>query len=240
MKPPRRISPTEELAFRRVIRSNGKPAHLASDTIGRIWAFDLLDNCRYTGDLLRDAGQRYAGIYFHRFGTAAAKVGRYEDMISSGSIQSTMIADQEKDMRAEKMFRLRDEALRATGRRAADAAKRVLVNGHGDDDPDWLSRLIEAYQTGATKERAARDIADQNVRRAVVRPGRKDSKAKSREIQNAKRRLKYADRMVRERLAELRNLIVPAIEIADIRIALAALADVDRAEGRHAGPKSGS
>jgi len=219
----KRSRPSDIVAQRRAQQSNGMPAEECTDTIGKLWAWGCLDGTRFSPDLLRDAGRRYAAAYWFRFGPVCGKVGAYSDMggRSSGP-PSVVIADPEKDVLIEERFRRRDDALRAIGRKIKNLVDQVCVDGQGDNDPGWLADLMTGYLAETRKQRA--NLAVQTLQLGV---GNKEQRRKAERRQADTRR--EIDRMVRA----LRLERMPALDLALIRDGLCELAEIDKKEGLH-------
>jgi hypothetical protein len=151
-KEARRVSPTDELARKRAAWSNGKDPNQCSDTIGKLWAWNLLLSERHDSDVLRDAGREYADCYWRHYQrTAAAKIGGYREMLG-GSIAPLHIPDPVRDVLQEERFRKMDAELGGPGSRERRAVMRYCVEQHGDNDPTWLRDVIEGFPS-QTQER---------------------------------------------------------------------------------------
>lgn len=220
---PRRVRPTDLIAQRRRHASNGMPEEETTDTIGKMWAWGLLDNSEFAADLLRDAGRRYAASYWRRYGPVCARSGPYSEMTgrSSGGPPSIVIPDEALDVLAEERFRARDAALCEVGRSVKKGVDLVCVDGAGDNDPSWLVDLMNGYPAETRKLRVL--LAD---RAAALEIGDKESRRKATRLHNDARR--GLEREIRE----LRLRMVPAMA-GDVRAGLIELAKVDRAEGLH-------
>lgn len=209
---------------RRAWQANGRPHEEATDTIGKLWAWGLLDNARYDSDLLRDAGRRYAAAYWFRYGNVCPSVAAYAEMTRvPTTVPRTVIADEAKDEIAEARFLLRDDTLREgmVGGRTKRLVDQVCVDGQGDNDPLWLIDMMNGYVAETRNLR----MAVSSIRAEIVSSSKPD--------RNAQRRLDYAERKLREAEQRLRRDRLPYADLALIRDGLSALADIDRAEGLH-------
>lgn len=241
---PRIIPPTPEVKARRELQANGRQVEQTSDTIGRIWAWRLLDGQRYPGEQLREAGRAYATLYWWRFGPVCAHPGFYQEMVSNGSIGGIPAWQIEEDPGkmangeiAERMFRDRDDALDAAGVQERRAVQRVTVDDHGDDDPAWLDALIAGYPVQTALERQALAQEQTNfdaLERQMAKARREGSSIKpfKFEAKRVRSRRDYRAKELRKRVAELRASELPAKFLDQLRRGLVALADVDEAEGR--------
>jgi len=226
-----RSKPTDHVAMLRRQRSNGMPEHECTDTIGRAWAFGLLDGARFAPDLLRDAGRRYAASYWFRYGSVCAHIGSYGEMSGrSSGPPSVVIADPEKDAIADARFRRRDDALRGLkhGRRVKDMVDLMCVDGAGDNDPGFLSDLIAGYpaetknlRTGLAMKEAKLDFGSKDERR------------------RAQRLVDDANREINRKLRSLRQERLPHADLVLLRDGLTELAAIDQSEGLHKKMKRG-
>ena len=226
-----RSKPTDHVAMLRRQRSNGMPEHECTDTIGRAWAFGLLDGARFAPDLLRDAGRRYAASYWWRWGPVCAHIGSYGEMSGrSSGPPSVVIADPEKDAIADARFRRRDDAIRALkhGRRVKDMVDLFCVDGQGDNDPGFLIDLIQGYPAETINMRT--ELAMKEARADV---GSKD------ERRRAQRLVDDVERAIKKRMRELRQERLPHADLVLLRDGLTELAAIDQAEGLHKKMKRG-
>lgn len=228
-----RSKPTDHVAMLRRQRSNGMPEHECTDTIGRAWAWGILDGTRHSSDILRDAGRRYAASYWYRYGPLSAHISSYSDMSgrSSGAPPSIVIPDPIKDEIADARFRARDNALRDLkhGRRVKDIVDQLCVDGAGDNDPSWLLALIEGYPAETRNLRVA----------AEMKQSFADAMPSKEERRKAQRLADDARRALDRRLRELRRELLPHTSLDLLRDGLVCLADIDRDEGFHR-PKRGA
>lgn len=228
-----RSKPTDHVATLRRQRSNGMPEHECTDTIGRAWAWGILDGTRHSSDILRDAGRRYAASYWYRYGPLSAHISSYSDMSgrSGGAPPSIVIPDPIKDEIADARFRTRDEALRGLkhGRRVKDIVDQLCVDGAGDNDPSWLLALIEGYPA---ETRNLRTALEMKQARADAMPSKDERRKAQRLADDARRHLE-------RRLRELRRDLLPHAALDLLRDGLVCLADIDRNEGFHR-PKRGA
>lgn len=227
---PRRVKPAEAIEAKRKREANGRPVEEAADTIGRLWCWDFLDGARFEGDLLRDAGRRYAGLYWPRWGMASAKSGGYRELVSgSGASVADVVADDDLDARLEARYLARDAALKeigaqqGLGRVAKALVDEVCVDNHGDNDPAWLADLMAGYPEHTEPERQAMLRAE--VRYQMARG--KDEKRK------AKRAVDDAGRAFRNAVRKLRVARVPHERLRLLREALCVLVEIDHSEGLH-------
>jgi hypothetical protein len=222
-----RVRPTELTTARRLAASNGMPTEETTDTIGKLWAWGLLEHPEFANDLLRDAGRRYAASYWRRYGDVCARGSAYAEMTgrSSGGPPSVVIPDEALDLLAEQRFRSRDDALRdVSAKRAVDV---VCVDGAGDNDPAWLVDLMTGYP------RETRDLRMNLAAKAsAIGSGTKDEQRRAERLHDDARRA--LDREVRV----LRGALLPHPQVACIVTGLAELARIDRADGFHR-PKRG-
>lgn len=244
-QPENLIPPTLEVAARRLQQSNGKPVEQTCDTIGRIWAWGLLDGQRYPAEQLREAGRAYATLYWWRFGPVCPHTGFYQEMVSNGSIGGVPLwqVEEEPDAKAsaeiaERMFRDRDDALSSVGIQERSATQRVTVDDHGDDDPVWLTTLIEGYPVQTVRERQllAQEQAQFDALESKMAKARRDGrtiKPYKFDLKKARDRRDYRLEALRKRVIELRVSELPAKFLDRMRRGLVALADIDEAEGRH-------
>jgi hypothetical protein len=225
----RRVRPSDFVAARRAIAANGMPEQEATDTIGKMWAWGLLDGERFASDLLRDAGRRYAVAYWFRYGPVVAKSGAYAEMTgrSSGGPAAVVIADPERDEIAETRYRNRDDALRNLGRPVKVMVDQVCVDFQGDNDPGWLVDLMQGFPFETRNLRAHANHLSLECD-GGTKSQKRDHQAA---IDVAERKVKYA-------LIELRHERVPHKSLELLRFGLIALAEIDRAEGFHK-PKRG-
>ncbi len=221
---PRRVRPTDIIAQRREWASNGMPGEETTDTIGKLWAFGLLDNGEFAADLLRDAGRRYAASYWRRFGPVCARSGAYAEMTgrSSGGPPAIVIPDAELDALAEQRFRDRDDALRAAGRMVKKEIDLVCVDGQGDNDPTWLLDLMNGYPRETREARLILAAAEAQVPTLTGEARRK-----------AIRRYDDARRALAQKQREARIDRLPHSEVHRIVTGLVELARIDRREGLH-------
>lgn len=226
---PRRVKPAEAIEAKRKREANGRPTEEAADTIGRLWCWDFLDGARFEGDLLRDAGRRYAGLYWPRWGMASAKSGGYRELVSgSGASVADVVADDDLDARLEARYLARERALldagvRGLGRVLKGIVDEHCVDNHGDNDPAWLTDLMAGYPEHTEAERAAMLRAE--VRYQMARG--KDEKRK------AKRAVDDAGRAFRNAVRKLRLARVPHERLKLLREALCVLVEIDHSEGLH-------
>jgi hypothetical protein len=230
---PKRVPPSDFVKARRAARSNGMPEQETEDTIGRLWAWGLLDGPLPNGDqntidadLLRDAGRRYAASYWRRYGPVSPRASHFEEMTGRSSGPGfTVIPDEERDRLAEERFQRRDQALRAC--KAKRVIDLVCVDGAGDNDPSFLVALMQGYPAETRQERIRLASAEAEL-------GRGNGK----EQRLAERRVADAKRALKRKLIETRIRQVPHQEVALIVLGLSELARIDRAEGLHR-PKRG-
>lgn len=225
----RRVRPTEITAARRRQAANAMPENETTDTIGKLWAWGLLDGERFAGDLLRDAGRRYGAAYWHRYGQVCAQTPSYSGLgmgVRSGP-PSIVIPDPERDELNEAFFQNRDDALRRLDRRVKVLVDQMCVDGAGDNDPGWLVDLIAGYPVETRTMRG-----DIGLRELACGFGTKDEqRRKERLAADARRRLD----------AELRRLRAKRLPNEDISIlctGLVALAEIDRCDGFHRARRS--
>ena len=128
---------------RRQFLSNGRDPAQCFDNVGVLWCFGVFDGQRLESELLRDAGRRYAELYWSMFGTAAAKTGNLE-LVSRATGQMTTIETEASVIR-EGIFRLWDETLVNTGRKARKVVHQVCVNQHGVMFPAWMHEMINEF-----------------------------------------------------------------------------------------------
>ena len=221
----RRVPPSDAVAARRRLQANGKPEDECTDTIGRMWAWGLLDGERFEPDLLREAGRRYAACYWHRYGPVCPSVGSYGEMtgLSSGGPRSVVIVDPDRDVLAENRFQARDAALRGLGRTVKVATDEFCVDGAGDNDPHWLIDLMMGFPGETATHRTAVVDALMEAARAATKAERRDAKAL----------IETAERALEQRQRELRGLARFRPAAVNLRAGLVELAAIDRAEGWH-------
>lgn len=233
---PRIIPPTPEVKMRRERQANGKPIEQGVDTIGRIWAFGLLEGLRHPADQLRDAGRRYAIAYWWRLGPVCAHSGHYSEMVGRGAIGETIIIDPFEDEISEEKFNVRRAALNDCGLDVRREVEKVTVDNHGDGDPVWLSALINGYPVQTVCERydlgRARMTAN-DLERTIRQTARtkRTTKALRLELAAASRAVKYREKNLRLAIIKLRESELPSKLIGKLRLGLLALADIDEAEG---------
>lgn len=223
----RLVRATPLIQARRAIAANGRSEAECVDTIGRLWSYDLLEGSRHAGDLLRDAGRRYAASYWRRYGNVCPHIGAYQDMVrKSRGIPTTFIRDDAEDIEQEERFRARDRALCDV--RAKVVVDQVCVDGMGENDPGWLVDLMNGYpaQTRQIRVAIASTLAEI------------DMAAGAEAKEKLARRLGGQRRELRRLIAEERVRLLPHDTVALIRLGLTALADIDAKEGFHR-PKRG-
>lgn len=144
-----------------VFADTAKQPHQADDAIGRAWAAGLLDGTRVDPVVLRDAGRRYAALYWRHWPTNSG-IAQYGEMVASGSISGPHSAES----RLEAIFARLDAALRSAGLKSALACRRLCVDPYHfpDDDPAWLGRLIvdaagRRSRTATDADRAMLELA---------------------------------------------------------------------------------
>jgi hypothetical protein len=124
-------------------------------------------------------------------------------------------------MLIEERFRARDKAL--TDTRAKRHVDLVCVDGAGDNDPGWLVDLM----TGYLAETRALRVELLSLELALAN----DMPAK--DMLKAKRAHDVARKKLSIKINALRSSQLPQPVVDSIRVGLAALADLDRAEGFH-------
>lgn len=218
--------PTDAVRTRRAVAANGMSEAEVFDTIGKLWTWGLLDGGQFDADLMRDAGRRYAAVYWHRYGAVCAAVGAYGEMVSARSSgpKQTFIADPDADLEAEDAFRRRDEALCRVG--AKRQVDQVCVDGAGDNDPGWLIELMLGFPTQTRNQRAEIAAAEAEAM-ALVGEAR----------EKALRRIRKLERALRMKLGLLRVEVLPQRVLASIRLGLDELVRIDAGEGWHRKPK---
>lgn len=114
----------------------GKADQQVHDQIGRLWAVGLLDGYGCDGAILRDAGRRYAHLYWHRYGEMAPKMGAMERK-GQGYGEGGSVA-------AETAFAILDELARSAGHDAVTSMHALCVNGwwFPDENDGWADALI--------------------------------------------------------------------------------------------------
>lgn len=217
---------TDVVAARRRRSANGYSEAEAIDTIGKLWAWGMLDGTDVETDLLRDAGRRYAAVYWHRYGLVCPSIGTYGEMVrGSTGPRMTTIIDPDQDLDAENRFRNRDEALRTLpdGQRVKAAVDQFCVDGAGDNDPGWLIDMMNGYEAETRALRLA--VNDREVKLAAA--------TTPDERRRAQRNLDDAERALRRELRDLRRRRVPHAALHRLRDGLVELMRIDAREGHH-------
>lgn len=137
------IPPTPELVEKRAAWSNGRDPNQCGDTIGRLWAWGMLNaSPRHDPDVLRDTGRAYASAWWmHYQRTAAASIGGYREMLG-GSIPPLHIEDVARDIVMDERFRRMDAELGGPSSAERRAVSAYCVDQHGMADPAWLTDLM--------------------------------------------------------------------------------------------------
>lgn len=216
-----RILPTQQVAYRRARAANGRSVRQTVDTIGKLWAQGLLDGSRFTPEHLRDAGRRYATLYWYRLGPCCASTANYGEFVSKGA-NPLHIANPEKDRSLTDLYERRVFALDGIGRVSRQSVEMFCVDGQGDNDPWWLTEIIMGLPNQCEAERKAVEQAECDVDlRAPHAPYK------------FRRRLREARKQLRESLKTRRIELIPQMRVEWLLAGLEALAEIDKAEGRH-------
>lgn len=219
----RRAPPSKIVMERRMQAANGMPPEQAVDTIGKLWCQNLILGSEFTTDLLRDAGRRYAMLYWHRFGPVCAGAAGLEPRIDNGHVSPVIGAGSFQDIIREEMFGARDDALRGCGARITIIVQRYCVDGQGDNDPAWLGPLISGYPYDTEAERLAFSEAVEARKKARGRTPRRI----------AAEHEAAASMALHAKLLFTRKRRVPWKELEQLRDGLLAMARVDKADGFH-------
>lgn len=131
------------------------------DPIGRAWAVGLLDQdpCGYDALSLRDAGRRFAALYWRKLPSPSPVSGLYSKMVSglvdelpAGIDRDKIIEDADaRDMRQEAALNRMLAGLRRLGHDVRKATDELVLDPFADIGPAWLDRLI-ALKTSAQKD----------------------------------------------------------------------------------------
>lgn len=122
----------------------GKADQQLGDQIGRAWAAGLLDGQDIDAAILRDAGRRYAQLYWHEYAAMAPKMGSSE-RASKGAAN-----DQSED-RPGQVFQVLDRLVCSAGRDAMSALQDLCVNNwwFPDTSQPWVERMINSARRSA-------------------------------------------------------------------------------------------
>lgn len=212
--------PQTALMMRRKLAANGKQEKQVVDTIGRVWAQDLLQSSQFKPEHLRDAGRRYATLYWSRYGACCASTAHYGEFVSKSS---SNVIDVDREMTMERLLERRQQALGGYTAAVRQTVDMFCVDGQGDCDPTWLAEISLGLPSYYQEERAElaklesmiAELAGQKVQARVIREARRKRAA------------------LTAGLAAIRHMLIPPMRMEWLNYGLECLAEIDRQEGRH-------